>query len=193
MKTLFEPDLIRSPGDAKARPHGNCYWVVPGRVLAGEYPGGYATAQVEKRMLALVDAGVTQCFNFTHEAEALPPYGQALAQAATLRGLQAFTQRHAVADFGVPAVKGMQAALEAMDQALASGANIYLHCRAGIGRTGTAVGCFLVEQGLDAADALELIHFKWQVMDKRRAAPHSPETDEQRDFIQRWASLRAGC
>ncbi len=28
-----------TPGDVLARPHANCYWLVPGLVLAGEHPG----------------------------------------------------------------------------------------------------------------------------------------------------------
>ena len=30
---------LASPGDALPRPHDNCYWLLPGRMLAGEYPG----------------------------------------------------------------------------------------------------------------------------------------------------------
>ena len=33
--------------------------------------------------------------------------------------------------------------------------NVYIHCRAGIGRTGLVAGCFLVEQGRDGDRALE--------------------------------------
>ena len=38
--------------------------------------------------------------------------------------------------------------------ALAAGRNVYIHCRAGIGRTGLVAGCFLVEQGRDGERAL---------------------------------------
>ena len=187
MLTRFEAPLIRVPGDVLPRPHGNCYWVVRGRVLAGEYPAVHNPQLTEQRLRALVAAGVTHCFNFTHADEALPDYGAALAHAAAERGAQARTERFAVADFGVPSVGGMRRTLQAIDTALAQGANVYLHCRAGIGRTGTVVGCLLVEQGFSADESLALIRDKWQVMDKRRLAPHSPETDEQREFIERWA------
>ncbi len=190
MKTRFEPTLIRAAGDAAPRPHGNCYWLVTGRVLAGEYPGAADSGLMRQRMQALLDAGITRCFDFTHEAEALPEYAAAFAQAGTARGLDARSERYTVADFGVPSVAGMRATLDAIDTALGAGASVYLHCRAGIGRTGTVAGCLLVEQGLDNAQALAVIRDKWQVMAKLAAAPHSPETAQQRDFIARWAARR---
>lgn len=191
MLTRFEAPLIRVPGDVLPRPHGNCYWVVRGRVLAGEYPAVHDASANAQRLRALVSAGMTRCFNFTHEAEALPDYSAALALAAAENGVAARTERFAVADFGVPSVSGMRSTLQAIDTALAQGEGVYLHCRAGIGRTGTVVGCLLVEQGFSADEALALIRAKWQVMDKRRQAPHSPETKEQREFIERWARSAA--
>ena len=188
MHTRFDVDLIRASGDCLPRPHDNCYWLVKGRVLAGEYPGADAPDVLQQRMRALIEAGVTRCFDFTHAAEALPNYGAALTRAGAERGVQARTERFGVADFGVPSASGMRSTLDAIDAALAQGANVYLHCRAGIGRTGTVAGCLLVEQGLEADDALDLIRLKWQVMAKRRLAPHSPETDEQREFIAQWST-----
>jgi hypothetical protein len=191
VNTRFELELIRTAGDALPRPHGNCYWLIAGRVLAGEYPGADDAALMQQRMHALVAAGITRCFDFTHESEALPPYAATLAQAGIARGIEARTERFGVADFGVPSVSGMRATLRAIDAALAEGANVYLHCRAGIGRTGTVAGCLLVEQGLDAAGALDVIRDKWRVMAKLASAPHSPETREQRAFIAQWAVLRS--
>ena len=35
-----------------------------------------------------------------------------------------------------------------------AGRRVYVHCRAGIGRTGTVIGCYLAEQGLDGPAAV---------------------------------------
>lgn len=190
MRTRFDPELLLAAGDSLPRPHGNCYWLVRGRVLAGEYPGARDALALRQRVEDLLDAGVTHCFDFTHEREALPAYAETLQRAGAARGVATRTQRFAVTDFGVPSPPGMRAALVALDEALSQGGVAYVHCRAGIGRTGTVAGCLLVEQGLSGDAALELIRLKWQVMAKRDIAPHSPETDEQRQFIARWAQLR---
>lgn len=186
MNTTFDHTLINTPGDALPRPHANCYWLIPGRLLAGEYPADDDPRVMARQTQALLDAGVTHCFDLTHESEALPPYAVSLAQAAAGRGVTASTQRFSVADFGVPSVDGMRRTLAAIDTALGTGGTVYLHCRGGIGRTGTVVGCLLREQGFDADAAIAVIRRKWQVMAKRIAAPHSPETAEQRAFIAAW-------
>lgn len=190
MLTHFDSELLHAAGDSAPRPHANCYWLVRGRVLAGEYPGARDAAAMEQRLQALLDAGVTHCFDLTHELEALPAYAAALERAGAARGTPTRTQRFGVTDFGVPSVSGMRATLAALDAALQAGGVAYLHCRAGIGRTGTVAGCLLVEQGLSGDAALELIRLKWQVVAKRDVAPHSPETDAQRRFIADWARLR---
>ena len=42
-----------TPGDARQRPHGNCYWVLPGLWLAGEHPGADRGHPWPERIAAL--------------------------------------------------------------------------------------------------------------------------------------------
>ena len=61
-----------------------------------------------------------------------------------------------------------------------------MHCWGGVGRTGTVVGCWLVqESGLSPDEAIA------KIAEMRCDTPDGwkrlPETDEQRAFIQRWA------
>ena len=55
-----------------------------------------------------------------------------------------------IEDLSVPTLADMERILGAIDDELAAGRAVYLHCWGGIGRTGTVVGCYLVRQGLTA-------------------------------------------
>lgn len=158
-------------GDTAPRPHANCYWLLAGQLLAGEYPADH--------LPALRAAGITDFIDLTTLDEGLPAYQERLA--ADQRW-----QRHGIADYSVPSASRMQQILDAIGQAVASGGRLYLHCHGGAGRTGTVAGCLLVAQGLPAEQALDLIARKWQVVAKRVHSPISPETDEQREFVTRW-------
>jgi protein-tyrosine phosphatase len=59
---------------------------------------------------------------------------------------------------------------------------VVIHCIGGLGRTGTVAGCFLVEQGLEAARALKVL--------REVRAPNCPETEQQREFVRRYERWR---
>jgi protein-tyrosine phosphatase len=184
-------DAFATPGDALPRPHDNCYWLLPGLVLAGEYPASRDPARPEMtqtRITALLDAGVREFVDLTSAAEALPPYSEAIDQAAARLEVEVIHQRWAIADYSVPDPALMRQILSRLHQAIAAKRPVYLHCQGGIGRTGTVAGCLLVECGFSGAEALGLIDAKWQVMAKRERAPQSPETAQQREFVLSWAA-----
>ena len=53
-------ELLEAPGDGPpARPHGNTYWLVPGRLLAGEHPSNGHPDVLALRLLGLQAAGVS--------------------------------------------------------------------------------------------------------------------------------------
>jgi len=166
-------------GDALPRPHGNCYWLLPGLVLAGEHPGADPTQPWLGRVADLQAVGVREWLNLTQALEPLPDYAAALPAGS-------MAHRVPIADFGLPDVDTMRRILQLVDAAVQNERPIYLHCHGGIGRTGTVVGCWLRERGLTGEQALALLARKWQVMAKRHRAPHTPETEAQREFIRHW-------
>ncbi len=80
----------------------------------------------------------------------------------------------------------MMEILDCLHDALGSGRPAYVHCRAGIGRTGMVVGCLLVERGLTGEQALEELARLWQQSERSKFWPSVPETDAQTDYVRRW-------
>jgi hypothetical protein len=163
-----------------------CYWVVPDRFLAGEYPAHMDRPQVAERLDALLEAGVDALVDLTEPGE-LEPYFEELQARARLRGRSVSHQRFAIPDFGLPKQADMRALLDTIDASLAGGHTIYLHCWGGIGRTGLTVGCYLVRHGCTGSQALAQIAAWRAGLPGSRFHARSPETAEQTDFVRRWS------
>lgn len=91
---------------------------------------------------------------------------------------------HPIPDFATPPPEQVEVILDDIDDALADQAVVLVHCRAGIGRTGVVVGCWLVRHGLDGGDALARLAELRSVLG--RDAPRSPETASQRALVASW-------
>lgn len=166
-------------------PHPNCYRVAP-QLIAGEYPGGPDFGSAQAKLGRHLDVGVTYFLDLT-EAGELRAYTDALASASAQRGLIVLHRRLPIRDGGLPTTPAtMVAILDALDGAIAEGHTVYLHCWGGIGRTGTAVGCWLVRHGMSGDAALATIARHWQGVEKSLRQPRSPETDEQHAYVRGW-------
>ena len=51
------------------RPLPNTYWVLPGSLLAGEYPYGTALEDTQARLARLLGAGIDSFIDLTHSGE----------------------------------------------------------------------------------------------------------------------------
>ena len=75
-----------NPSDFSPTPFAECYWVVPGWFLAGEFPGARRLGQPSPRITALLEAGITRFYDLTRPGE-LPDYEDALVYGVTLVGM----------------------------------------------------------------------------------------------------------
>jgi protein-tyrosine phosphatase len=174
---------MRKPVKTPPLPFPHSYWVLPGRLLAGEHPGGKDQAETQHRVDCLTIAGITFYLDLT-EPDECPTYRHLLPRKAKY-------VRSAIADMEVPdSVTQMQLIQTRIAAALTIGHGVYVHCQAGIGRTGTAMGCFLVEQGLGGAAALKQLNKLWRRSVRAQTWPNVPQTSWQAEYIQKWPQHR---
>jgi ADP-ribosylglycohydrolase len=160
-------------------PLPNSYWLVPGRLLAGEYPGGDTVEATRQRLARLLTAGVN-CFIDLTQPDEISPYDAGLPP-----GVDYF--RKALPDHRIPSEAAqMREILGCLQDAMHEGRIVYLHCRAGIGRTAMVAGCLLAEQGLLGQAALAELNRLWQQSARAAHWPVVPETEEQSDYVARW-------
>lgn len=170
-----------------ALPFDNCYWVEPGRLLAGQYPGDPDDERAARKLRGLLAVGVRHFIDLTEPDEftrsgPLRPYAGLLEDL----GREAVTaERIPIRDMSVPDAATMKLILDAIDARMRDGGAVYVHCLGGYGRTGTVVGCMLLRRGKTRqADIFDAI------VELRKGIRHSlfdsPQTREQRDFVRGW-------
>lgn len=169
---------------APATPFPNSYWVLPGRLLAGEYPGDLEPHKAHRKLTHMLQTGVRVFIDLTHPNNDLDSYHDILNEEADDLGVEVEIFEHPIEDFSTPAPLEMRAILDRIDQALLEEKTVYVHCWGGIGRTGTVVGCFLARHGLDGETALK------QLAELRKSTPkgwlEAPESPEQVKMVLEW-------
>ena len=101
---------------------------------------------------------------------------------AEKQGLQFLS--YAIQDRQVPdSPSSLKAFVSLLDRDLASGKNVVLHCRQGIGRTGLVAACLLIERGYAPEAAIASLSSIRGVK--------VPETEEQRNWIFQFAGSLA--
>ena len=162
------------------RPIDNCYWVAPGKLLAGQYPRNIEEATSAAKMRKILDAGVTAFIDTTEEGEK-KPYTHLLPDGVS-------HERFAIEDVGVPGSPARtKATLDAIDRHIAAGETVYVHCWGGHGRTGVIVGCWLARHGQPGDAALDRLHELWQAcLPKALDKPECPQTYSQFAYVRNW-------
>ncbi|EIW85992.1 phosphatases II [Coniophora puteana RWD-64-598 SS2] len=173
----------------RARPIPNSYWATP-LLVACEYPWSphppprYQFAKLD----ALLRAGVTTFVDLTESGE-LAPYLPHLGPRARALGLDPGAlayHRFPIRDRSLPCSADlMKQIMHLLRVEGEQGRICAVHCRGGIGRTGTVVGCWLVECGeaRNGEEALARIANEWRYVEKCKRYPQSPETGPQFEYV----------
>ena len=111
-----------APTPAKPTPLRNSYWVIPGKVLAGEHPGGSSREATREKLQRLIQAGV-ECFIDLTEPNEIKAYDPELPF-----GMEYL--RKPIKDHSTPAQRvHMAEILDCMHDALQSGRCVYIAAR----------------------------------------------------------------
>jgi len=152
-----------------------------GALLLGPCPGrrkealddATSRAALTEDLSRLAGMGATGLLSLV-ETEELPGGLDSFAAAIRAAGLE--WVHLPIPDYGVPGA-GFMAGWRRLDLArrLHDGESWAIHCRAGLGRTGTIAALLLVENGTSAADAIAYI--------RREHDAAAVETEAQADFL----------
>ena len=166
--------------------HG--WWVIPGRLLATEYPGAKEPDKAARKIQTLLDAGITSFVDLTEPGETtrggtpMVPYDGLLSADVTYT-------RFAIPDTSVIDDDGYDAILAHIRAEIAADKNVLVHCWGGKGRTGTVVGAWLIEQqGLGYPEVIDRMQ---QLRAGSRKADQSvPDSAEQHNVLRRRAQRK---
>jgi len=176
---------IRALRNQPPRPNDNTYWVTE-NFLAGEYPTDKRSEEESrKKIQKYLDVGIDFFVDLTQEGER-GSYQRILKEEATKTNRRARYWRLPVQDFGIPTKEEMQQILDTIDSAIADNKKVYVHCRGGIGRTGTTVGCYLARHGYGGEEALTEVNRLFQNSNKSYESSFSPETRAQKTMVKEW-------
>ena len=150
-------------------------------VFAGPYPGAADEFESRRRIELVLDEGVDLFLDLTEPGEC-EPYAQLLPARA----------RHVRLPLragGVPTPARMDEVVAAIDRySAAEGWQVYVHDVNGIGRVGTAIGCWIASMPGLARDPIGLLDELRREIDGPWWS--SPSLPEQRAFVRRYAHAR---
>jgi hypothetical protein len=170
----------------------HAWWVEPGRLLAGEYPGALSKPKAKLKLRILLDAGIDSFVDLTEWGELYPYATELLDEVAEKAGRPVPSHRRfGIRDVSVLADAGYDEIVDHIRNELDAGKRVYVHCWGGKGRTGTVIGCWLIDNdALNYESTVERMRDLRHGTRKVRDYPRIPDTPEQHDVLRRRAARR---
>lgn len=151
------------------------YWIIPGTIGGMQKPGLLSDEEEDIRRLSAIN--VDFLVSLTMKPVELWKY----------RGSKIIGLHFPIKDMGAPEVKATYLFFSSLIPQLKKGKSAIFHCKAGIGRTGTMLACYLIMEGNTAPKSIEIV---------RSIFFRYIQSDEQIDFLHEFAdyvkSIRTG-
>lgn len=143
----------------------NFSWLIEGKLAGSARPGGDGPEESDLQFLQSqgIRAIVTLCHRQS-SPELLEKYGL-------------MSKYLPVDDFKAPSLELVEKAVGYIERRLENNQPVLVHCRAGYGRTGTILACYLVKRGMPPSQAIAEV---------RRARPGSVEVKSQERTVQQY-------
>lgn len=146
-------------------------WLKNGQLAGTPLPGIIHDLDYDLR--ALRRAGITTLINLTET----PPETARIAEF----GIESLWSPFK--DMAAPAITQAVGLCKKIQQIISDGGAVAVHCRAGLGRTGTILAAYLIWEGQEALEALETA---------RRIEPRWVQSEAQAEFLEKYARFLAG-
>ena len=159
------PDVARMAPSESFGPRG-FLWLKRGQLAGTPLPGVFHDIDYDMKMLKRV--GVTTLMTLTSR-----PLDTQVMQQFSVHSIW-----QAIPDMGAPGLEQAEKICRDINQAINQGEVIAVHCRAGLGRTGTVLAAYLIWEGAGALDALETV---------RGVEPRWVQSETQVAFLQNFA------
>ena len=168
------PGLVEAPGALGMT-------LLPGKRRRGYSGPQWRDAAADARRLREVHGATTVLF-LVEDVDLEISRGRETIPALEAAGIHVV--RHPVADMEVPRDRAaFGVTLDGILERVRTGERVVVACRGGLGRTGTAVACQLIDAGVPAADAIARV---------RAARPGTVERASQEAFVEEWEHARMG-
>ena len=144
----------------------NSYWLIPGKILCGEYP--YNITDIQSYCNSFVDLRRYKHNDYQEDLHENINYNN-----------------YPITDHGTPSKIFCKKIIKYILTELENNKTIYIHCHGGHGRTGIITAILLkhLQPNISGKETLQVIsHLHSNRIDRGNNIP-SPETDEQREYV----------
>jgi hypothetical protein len=182
---------VTDPGYWQKEYFFDTYWVIPGKLMAGEMPGYDLKPEEEllmSRLRWLLDQGVTAFIDLSYTVPGpSESYESKLRDMAAEYGKAIEYAAIPTPAWQLPGRKTIQSALNRIDEALDQGHTIYVH-DANRNVTELVLGCYFVHHGMSGPEALK-------ELDRIRQGSHegwrrAPAQKRARRLVRKWEWTR---